>query len=393
MRRHRRGGALIYSAIAITALSAVASLSVDLGRVQVAKGELQSTADAAARAAAAALGSGSSAAVVAAQSVAAQQKVDGGSFSLASGDVEFGTWNASTRTFTVLSSQQSSSANAIRVTARRTATQNGGIPLMLGSIFGVRTCNASASSVAVAATPGSGGVGVVGLNWVHIEGSGYVDSYNVRASQYTTSDRRSYGNVQGNRDWYTPGGYVYGDVSYYGAYAPSISASGKITEVKQMYDDSASVVPAGVQTIASINASGTQSIQLSGGSYRVGSIVLNGSAKLQTSGTTTLYVDDKVDIWDSAEIASTHYDPKKLRIVMLKDTGDPCEMSMNINHTARIYAKVEAKRSRINVTGNGQLFGTAVAGKIWLDTNGAIHVDESITGGASSGASGILTVN
>ena len=53
--RTRKGTVLIYTAIGMTAFTGLVSLSVDVGHVRVVKKQLQRTADAAARAAAAGL--------------------------------------------------------------------------------------------------------------------------------------------------------------------------------------------------------------------------------------------------------------------------------------------------------------------------------------------------
>src|SRR5437868_5923487 len=99
----RRGVTLLYAVVMVAALAAFCSLAVEWGRVQVAKTELQRGADAAARAAAGTIASGVTAAQDAAISIAAANSCDGTSISLnRSNDIEFGAWNSSTHTFTVL---------------------------------------------------------------------------------------------------------------------------------------------------------------------------------------------------------------------------------------------------------------------------------------------------
>src|SRR3954470_1608700 len=78
----RTGAVLIYTTIMMTAFVAMVSLGVEWGHVQVVKTELQATADAAARAGAAALAVGGPNAVKQAKYVASQNLADGTSVDL-----------------------------------------------------------------------------------------------------------------------------------------------------------------------------------------------------------------------------------------------------------------------------------------------------------------------
>src|SRR5688572_20516570 len=91
-RRRAAGMMAVWGVIAITGLMAVVSLGVDLGRVQVAKTELRTVADAAARYAATGIADGT--AVAKAQAVAAENKVDMRPLNLLASDVELGNWDA-----------------------------------------------------------------------------------------------------------------------------------------------------------------------------------------------------------------------------------------------------------------------------------------------------------
>src|SRR5690349_7829892 len=119
IRTSRRGMVIVFAVLMLLALVGFCSLAVDYGRVQTAKTELQRTADAAARAAVANVSGGISNAQSAATNVAAANTANGAAVALASTDIEFGTWNPTSRTFTVLSGAARSGANAIRITARQ----------------------------------------------------------------------------------------------------------------------------------------------------------------------------------------------------------------------------------------------------------------------------------
>jgi uncharacterized membrane protein len=105
--------ALLYMVVVLGALAAVCSLAVDFGRVQLAKGELQLAADAAARHAATHLGDGVDEVVRAAVAAAADNTADGTRVALdGESDVEFGRWDKDAATFTVLTGAARADANA-----------------------------------------------------------------------------------------------------------------------------------------------------------------------------------------------------------------------------------------------------------------------------------------
>jgi hypothetical protein len=131
------------------AICGFVSLAVDYGRVQVAKMELHQSCDACARAAAATLPSGVSAATTAAQTYAQYNVIDGAAGTLNSNtDIQYGLWNAATGSFTALSGSAQSTANAVQVTLWRRTSTNNAIPLMFGQILGFGSSQAHATATA-----------------------------------------------------------------------------------------------------------------------------------------------------------------------------------------------------------------------------------------------------
>src|SRR5438093_1359388 len=121
-RRGRRAFTLVYAMIIMTALAGFVSLGVDWGRIQLIKTQLQRAADSASRAAASQISNGITATQNTAVTWASYNTADGTAVVInPTTDVEFGTWDPVGRTFTVLSGASRTSANAIRVWARRTA--------------------------------------------------------------------------------------------------------------------------------------------------------------------------------------------------------------------------------------------------------------------------------
>lgn len=137
MRTGRRGQSLVYGVFTIVVLIGFVSLAVDLGRVQLAKTELRAAADAASLYAAAGLSQGVTAVQNRAVAAGAENKVDGTSLVVdPANDVAFGTWDAATRSFAVLTGSARSSATAVQVSTRRIAARNTHIPTPLASIVG-----------------------------------------------------------------------------------------------------------------------------------------------------------------------------------------------------------------------------------------------------------------
>lgn len=141
---------LVYLTMTMTVMIGVGILAVDMGRQQIAQGELQAATDAAARYAAVGMISSSTRLKTArdqATLVAAEERVDGQPVTVAANDIELGYWNASSSTFVPVSNE--SNANAVRVTFRQTLGANGSMPLFAQAL-GASPRPLRASTVAMA---------------------------------------------------------------------------------------------------------------------------------------------------------------------------------------------------------------------------------------------------
>lgn len=144
-----RGFAVLYFSIALAALMGVASLAVDFGRVQNVKSELRAAADAAARQAAIGLNISVAEAKTRATQAVADNKADGQAIPFdVNADLEFGTWEPSTKTFSVLTGNLQSSATAVRVTLRRTKARNNPVPLTFARVVGKNDLDVAAEAIA-----------------------------------------------------------------------------------------------------------------------------------------------------------------------------------------------------------------------------------------------------
>jgi Flp pilus assembly protein TadG len=145
-RRPRRegGSIIIFVTLGAFALFALTALALETGRAWSAKGQLQAATDASALAAAGSLlvddgaTADPAAALAAAQTYAPQHDVIGTAVQLRAADVETGSWDLASRTFTPLpGSTDADVVRAVRVVGRRDATQNGELATVLGRVVGV----------------------------------------------------------------------------------------------------------------------------------------------------------------------------------------------------------------------------------------------------------------
>jgi len=150
-----RGSALAYFIILIPVIMGMLAISVDLGRVTLAKAQAQSTADAAARYAAMGMASSNTKQTTAynqARLVCAESRVDGRVPTLASTDVTVGIWDSVTRTFTP--SSDATLINAARVQVNQSIGATGSTP-MFAQAMGLGAKPVSAASIAMAVTLGT----------------------------------------------------------------------------------------------------------------------------------------------------------------------------------------------------------------------------------------------
>lgn len=170
--KNERGAALVFIAVGLVVLLALAGLAIDLGYMYVAKGQLQNAADSAALAGAGRLDGTNSFAQYSARNAAVSfaQKNTAAGESVAissnlsnsqnsSNDVTVGNWNGITRTYIA----GGTPVNAVEVRTRRTGSANevegqamgasigGPVSLFFGKTFGFPKMGASATAVAAKA--------------------------------------------------------------------------------------------------------------------------------------------------------------------------------------------------------------------------------------------------
>jgi Flp pilus assembly protein TadG len=142
----RRAVILLLTVFLIVVFLALIAFAVDMGCIVLGRTQLQVAADSSALAAAASMNLPRSEMESIAKQFAAKNMVGARSVVIQSQDIEYGTWNTATRTFT----PSSKLGNAIKVTARADNSTSGEIPLFFARIFSKNSASVQASAVATA---------------------------------------------------------------------------------------------------------------------------------------------------------------------------------------------------------------------------------------------------
>ena len=386
--RKRRGVVLWYTIVLMLAMCLLLSLAVDYGRAQVVKTELMRAADSAARAAAAEVPGNVGTARSVAIQFAAMNSADGSAVKITGNDIVFGNWDLKTKQFTPLTGSAIAQANAVQVTARRTVGTGDAVPLLMAGIFGPKSCNVSSTVVAHTMAT-SNGFGIVGLDWVLLNGNPTIDSYRSVDGTYSPLTRSYNGNVASNGSI-----SLVGSAQILGNASPGVGmsvtggyVSGSKTSLKQPL-----VYPAPTAgTARTSNNNVTVSKYLSpNGSFSItGNSVVDFHAGVYyfkdfsaTGGTViNANIDGPVTIYVTGDFTltggSSAYQGKaqNLKIVLLNPST-----TATLTGNSDIYADLYAPLSAVKLTGTADYYGQMVGKSLTLSGNGQIHCDESMAG-------------
>lgn len=384
----RRGSTLVYVGITIFALLGFCSLAVDLGRVYVVRSEMQLAADASARYAVTGLSAGPSTVEAYAVDAANDNKADGTPVNIiASSDVEFGDWNAAARSFTVVTGAARSTANAVRVTARRTSENGDGVPLLFAKVVGISSFDVKASSIAwmEQRTP----TGIIGFNAITMQNNTLIAAYNsatntnpTAATSTSIGNLTSNGTISGGNNNELKGGIVLGPSA---ANPNGITASGGTTRMS-----TAVTVPAQAAWAPQPNPNGVpQAYTVSGtttlppGDYWFTSLTVSGT--LTFSGPAVLVVNGPVNI--SGAIRAYNLIPANLTIKQRGNNvfGDPSANGIDI------VADIQAPGSDFVAKNNLKFRGRMIVRSIEVKNNAEIYYDSAL-GESTGGTMRVLTV-
>ena len=131
----RRGAISVFAAFCLIIVIAFLAFSIDLGYLSVSESNLQNAADSAAVSAARALPD-REAATNAAIEWAAKNFAAGENVTLQPEDVEFGIWDDTTASFTVLEEEDDGTPNAVRINCRRDEENGKSLNLFFAPLLG-----------------------------------------------------------------------------------------------------------------------------------------------------------------------------------------------------------------------------------------------------------------
>jgi Flp pilus assembly protein TadG len=359
---------LLYIGIALPTLSLLVSLAVDFGRVQVAKEELHRAADAAALDAAQGVSDGTW--LSKAQTAAADNPVDGQTYTLAAGDVTLGNWTSPT--FTAGGSPQ----NAVKVSAHKTAAGGNGIPLLFGSLLGESMCDVHATAIAVSLPGATGSYGLVGVASISLSAGATTDSYNSAAGAYSVSTATANGSVASNGTISVSGnsttvnGNAFAGIGDSVAITGSPTISGTTGNIASTMNYAAATVPGG-----SITNYGNQSLSsgtnyLPSGTYEVDNFNMTGGTAIFT-GPATIIVNGTF-VASGGAIEAYNGLPGNIKFIVLNNN------SVTLSGSASMEADMYAPGCNATISGSAAIYGRMVCNSITV-SGGSIHYDTSLT--------------
>ncbi len=383
-----RGSIALMLALSLTVLMAAGALVIDLGHARVVAAELQAGLDAAAVAGASKLRDGPDVARAAAQTIAFANRAGGAPIEVAEADIEIGTWDLETNTFTVLYGDDEALGDSVRVVVSEQS-----VPVFLAEVMGV-----DRMSIAREATAGSSGsdpvtCGIVAMGDAKVTGSLFVDGYNGDDGPYSSLSTVDDAGICSNADLEIAGhARVEGSV-FSGPDAAMVSISGAAVvtgTIDQLESDI--VMPAVDASTAALHNDNASigktskgkspldgqkfdmqngSLTLNSGTYYFTEFNLNGSAVLTVSGAVSIYVKGDVHI-NGGGIVNGGHDPADLTILI------DGSHSFEVNGNADFYGSIIAPKSEGHVNGNSDFYGIIVSDGLELNGNGDIHIDTSL---------------
>jgi len=142
--KRRRGAIVVLAALLMVFMLGMIAFALDIGYIGLARTQLQLAADSAALAAAATTSMSLEESNAVAQQFANAHFVAGRRVQLNPGDVEYGSWDAATRTFT----PSALAGTAVRVTVRTSNATGGETALFFSRFFGINSVEQQASAIA-----------------------------------------------------------------------------------------------------------------------------------------------------------------------------------------------------------------------------------------------------
>ena len=369
-----------------------AGLVIDLGHLFYVRSTLQNAGDAASLAAAATLPVGSNEARQQGRILAKKYIILGSTVNLADVDIELGTWDKGTKTFTVLAEAQEAEANSVRVVTQRTEARNDPVPLWFMPVFGNKTSNVDAVAVALFRPFICGAI--IGEIRVTLNSSGTTDSYISDHGPYNPFTARKNGDVCSCGDIYmnsnavvngdaTPGpgkSVIFASQAYVtGSTEPGgcpVLPDVELGDVATVNDNGTiwltvsgeDPFPNGPYDLELVNA---DELVLDGGTYYFTSLSLNSGSTLRITGETVIYVTGSFAV-NSSTITNDTLIPENL--IFMISSSDEVKLDSSADFSGVIYAP----NAHVVVDSSANWDGAIMADEVTLNSTIGIHYDETL---------------
>jgi Flp pilus assembly protein TadG len=415
----RRGMALVWAALLMLVMIGFLGLATDWGYSALVGGQLHNAADAAALAGAQQLRSNPDAVISTAVSIAAQNFAGGSTVQLdSSSDVEVGTYDAATRTFTTSAELlycstdccppcPTTAPNAVRVTARRTAHSPGGsLPLFFGPVFGAPTIDITRTSIAVLGVSKIPGILVLNPTApgaFSMSGSGNLVIMNGGIQVNSTSSTAL--SVNGSGDISADEVDVVGNYRINGSASitphPQAGSSAVNDPLASLPAPSFPTGQAGLKITSNatvspgyytggIDISGSGNVTLNPGIYILGGAGLRvtGSASVTGNGV-MLYLTGTgaLDLAGSGRLTLTPPDPSRNSfagvstysgVTVFQDRADTSAATINGSESTTLSGTVYMPAAQATVTGDGtQLTVTLIVDRLTVNGSGWLSLDNT----------------
>jgi Flp pilus assembly protein TadG len=389
----RRGSIMILAAAFIVVIFAFAAFCIDIGYIVVANADLQNAADAAAMSGAGNLRNGPSQARAFAITLAANNSSTNNNVVIAESDIELGTWDENTATFTLLAAADESQADSVRVTCSRTHAGGNPLHLFFAPILGRKTADISVTATAHSKVSRCGLF--IGINKATLSGGSYTDSYNSVNGLYNPASAGNSGDVCSDGPiTLSSSSYVDGDARPGDDESVSMSGTSYVTGSTEPrseplklspvdFGDSAtnnanSTIPLSAFGAVPYNAgngefklSGGDHVALPPGTYHFSKFTLSGGSSITVTGATVIYCVGDFTASGSS-IANTSQRPTNLQVYC---TGG----KVDISGGADFYGAVYAPTSKVvRSSGSNHVYGSLIGLELTLSGGGGAHADTAL---------------
>jgi len=400
----RRGSVLVLTLVLMVGMIGMLAYAIDLGCIVHARTELQRTADAAALAAAAKLPDETESTATA-HSVAAENGWSS-AMKIGEGDeyhgedldpaqVEFGHWDRDAATFTA-PPPYGKSANAVRVTLRRSESVGNPLKLFFSRVFGASTASVTASATAMYDHWLCGPF--VGIDSISVPGTPQTDSYDSEEGPYGWLPPRDRGSICSDGPINVDGNPVIrGDARAGKGYGVDITGSATVTgsigsRLKPLdlppveFSEAATAndnallegtILEGNTWISPLDAQGNflldgnRILDMPEGTYYVNDFSLQGQSVLNLAGPTSIYVTGNLYRGGNVQVNFNSAVPANLKIFVNGGTVD-------VTSGNDFYGVIYAPTSPVTIDGSADLFGAVVGKTLTLTGSGMAHYDESL---------------